>query len=183
MTDEQWLAGLAEFDQWNERIFLALCVMFGIPNSTLDIGCGTGAMVKIARNLGVEAWGVDLLQSNNGYLRKHDLRQPLLLDRKFDLITCIEVAEHIAPEYAETLCKSMKDNISSRGWLVLSAAHPGQQGHQHVNCQPAYYWREKLHALGFMYNQPASIQLSLLLLYASGPLQWIPANTQVFRYQ
>src|SRR5512142_2671543 len=96
LTDEErrWLTGLAEFDRGNRLAFLAICAGFGEPATYLDIGCGTGAMVLAARQLGVDAWGVDILPNESQYVHARNLEQPLDLARTFDLVTSIEVAEH-----------------------------------------------------------------------------------------
>jgi hypothetical protein len=54
-------AQLAPFDGWNERAFCQIVAWMGIPHSYLDLGSGTGAMVNMARKIGIEAYGVDLI--------------------------------------------------------------------------------------------------------------------------
>jgi hypothetical protein len=114
-------AQLAPFDGWNERAFCQIVAWMGIPASHLDLGSGTGAMVNCARKLGSEAYGVDLINGPEHWFITHDLTQPLELSRdafanqtytretqwpalkNFNLITCLEVAEHLPLEAHETL--------------------------------------------------------------------------------
>ena len=53
--------GLAEMDDYNIKHILSLFALIGIPESYLDLGCGTGIMVEMAQKLGVRAYGVDQL--------------------------------------------------------------------------------------------------------------------------
>lgn len=68
----------------------------------------------------------------------HDLRQPLDLQRTFDLVVCTEVIEHIDQEFEVTLLETVRRHAGGR--ILFSAARPGQPGTGHVNCRPAEHW-------------------------------------------
>lgn len=73
------------------------------------------------------------------------LVQPFSLDRRFDLIRCLEVAEHLDAAHADVFAES----IARHGDIVLfSAAIPGQRGTDHVNEQWPSYWIEKFAQVG-----------------------------------
>jgi hypothetical protein len=75
-----------------------------------------------------------------------DISRPLDLGRKFGLVECLEVAEHLPETHADTLV----DTLARHGDVVLfSAAIPGQGGEYHVNEQPLEYWRAKFAARGY----------------------------------
>jgi len=84
-------AQLAPFDGWNERAFCQIVAWMGIPPSYLDLGSGTGAMVNVARKLGSNAYGVDLINGPEHWFIHHDLTTPLRTfedyRQTFDLIT------------------------------------------------------------------------------------------------
>ena len=61
-------------------------------------------------------------------------------DRRFDLVTSLEVAEHIKPENAEKFIASL---CSLGDVVVFFAAIPGQDGTLHYNEQYPDYWIEK----------------------------------------
>src|SRR3990170_4394675 len=109
IEQQTWLEGLKEFDAGNRLALMAVFAAFGEPISYLDVGCGTGAMVKLARQLGIKAHGVDLLLNESEWVRQHDLSYPFEWGWQFDLVTSIEVAEHIQPEFAETFCEFRLD--------------------------------------------------------------------------
>src|SRR3990167_8589311 len=111
LTDQEidnWLNLLAPFDRKNENVILSVFSVLGIPPTYLDIGSGTGAIVNLARKLGSDAIGIDLLPRPDwAHLIEHDLTEPIDLERTFNLITCIEVAEHIPAEHADTFLKNI----------------------------------------------------------------------------
>ena len=67
----------------------------------------------------------------------HDLSTPLNLGRRFDLVTCLEVAEHLPLEAAETFIDSLCRHADV---VVFSAAIPGQGGTGHINERWPSFW-------------------------------------------
>jgi hypothetical protein len=73
------------------------------------------------------------------------------MDRKFDLVVSLEVAEHLPGEHAETYV----DSLTRLGPAVLfSAAVPYQGGTEHVNEQWPDYWVELFERKGFVVLDP-----------------------------
>jgi len=177
---KEWLEGLSAFDKDNTVILFCIFAAFGIPKSYLDVGSGTGVMVNTAEKLGVTTVnGLDQLpRPNHPKLLQVDLRQFQPLPIQYDLVTSIETAEHIEPEYADALVSTIA--MASAKRIVFTAAMPGQIGHGHVNCQPMYYWREKFHNLGFTYNMPETWRLVTLLSNAHHASHHVEANLTVF---
>jgi hypothetical protein len=68
-----------------------------------------------------------------------DLEQPWDLGRKFDLVLCLEVAEHLHENSAAHLVRSLTMHSDL---VVFSAACPNQFGQGHINCQWPVYWQE-----------------------------------------
>lgn len=180
-------AALAGTDGWNERALCALFALWGIPDTYLDLGSGTGAMVNMARRIGVDAYGVDVINGPEHWFVTADLTRPLDLTLRagmpesFALVTCLEVAEHLPERAADTLVATIASHLRVPGGrLIFSAAPPGQGGEHHVNLQPAQYWRDKLYTLGISYRADYTRALHHLWTWTTGPLSWLPANVQVF---
>ena len=175
-----WINGLGPYDGHNERHLLMVLAMTGIPATYLDVGSGTGAMVNVARKLGIEAYGVDQLPRPEGWLSQHDLRYPLQLGRRFDLVTCIEVMEHIPVEYEGVACDSVASHVAEGGILVLTTALPGQAGAGHVTLQAPVHWRAQMYNRGLTYVPSLTLRLSLLWSNMHSPMAYLAANLQVF---
>ena len=115
--------------------------------SVVDIGCGQGAWLKACVENGVETvLGVDgdyvnrdKLRIDQAQFRAADLRQPIQLDRRFDLALCLEVAEHLPAVASLSLVKSL---VAAAPLVIFSAALPGQGGTSHINEQWPYYWEQ-----------------------------------------
>lgn len=126
------------------------------PNSMIDVGCGIGTWLKVAKDLGVkEILGVDgsyvdlkLLKIQSEEFLAKDLRNPFDLNKKFDIGLCLEVAEHLPASSAEifisTLCKHTDI-------VVFSAAIPSQGGQNHINEQWPNYWANLFLLNGFRF--------------------------------
>jgi len=134
----------------------SLVAELGPFTSSLDLGAGAGFYSMALSGLGVEAWAVELAEEAPVFsldyvcVLCHDLRLPLDLGgRTFDLVLCIEVAEHLPESAADTLCDTIA--LHANHLVVFTAAPPGQGGTGHINCQPPCYWRDKLEARGLFH--------------------------------
>jgi len=129
------------------------------PKSLLDVGCGAGAWCRVWGESGVaEVVGADgdyvdrkrLLIDQSAFVAK-DLSQAFDLGRQFDLVTSLEVAEHVATSSSGKFV----DNLARHGKRILfSAAVPGQGGEFHVNEQPLEFWRALFSAKGYRCFDP-----------------------------
>jgi SAM-dependent methyltransferase len=124
------------------------------PLSVVDIGCGVGMWLAVFFEQGVKnILGVDgdyvdrkMLQIPENRFLACDLTKPISLDRRFDLVCCLEVAEHLPPECAGTLI----DTLTCLGPAILfSAAVPYQGGTNHVNEQWPEYWAKLFKEKGY----------------------------------
>ncbi|MFZ1798895.1 MAG: methyltransferase domain-containing protein [Chitinophagaceae bacterium] len=126
------------------------------PKSVVDVGCGLGTFLNIFLQNGVEdiagvdgAW-VDKskLFIPSKYFITADLECPLDFQRKFDLVICLEVAEHLEETFANVLV----DNLCALGDIIIfSSAIKNQGGQNHINEQPFTYWVEKFKQKGFIF--------------------------------
>ena len=148
--DQLWMCSL-EFPQKLKKTL----ELFD-PKTVLDLGCGTGQSLDFFLECGIDVSGIEgssLAKSKARHperIQLFDLNEELNLGKKFDLIWCVEVVEHIQPNYVHNLMKTFS-NHSDR--IVLSAAPPGQGGEGHFNEQPASYWIDLFEQYGFSYDE------------------------------
>ncbi|NQE35342.1 putative glycosyltransferase EpsJ [Microcoleus sp. IPMA8] len=116
-----------------------------LPKSVLDVGCGTGSWLAAFHKLGIaDCLGIDgdyvdrtLLQIPLNQFQSADLKQPLQINRTFDLVISLEVAEHLPATCAENFVDSLTQLAPV---ILFSAAIPFQGGVEHVNEQWPQYW-------------------------------------------
>lgn len=170
------------------RVDSALCLLsafayLGLPTTMLDIGCGKGHLVKVASALGVDSRGVDISidkDSDNSLLSYCDLTKPTGFDT-YDMVLCLEVAEHIEREYASTLVESISTAIGTRSTLLFSAATPGQGGAGHVNEQPHDYWIDLFRGHGIIVKQDSTDHLRHQWSLLAPSAWWYGKNLMVMQ--
>ena len=122
--------------------------------SALDVGCGAAAWLSGYQRLGVaDLLGIDgdyvdrsLLMVDAARFQPRNITQAFDLGRQFDIVQCLEVAEHVPPATSATLV----DNIVRHSKCVLfSAAVPGQGGEDHINERSYAYWRDLFAERGY----------------------------------
>jgi SAM-dependent methyltransferase len=126
------------------------------PTSVIDVGCGIGTWLSVFQDFGVEdILGIDgeyvdrnLLHSHidESKFIAHKLTQPFKINRKFDLVISLEVAEHLPEESADIFVNTL---VSLGDYIVFSAAIPNQGGEDHINEQWPTYWSIKFKQYGF----------------------------------
>lgn len=122
--------------------------------SVLDVGCGYGAFLAVWAELGVPTrvgvegdWiAREALLVPPETVRVRNLEAPLDVEGRFDLVTCLEVAEHLSPQRARGF---VADLVARAPAVLFSAAIPGQGGTGHVNEQWQDYWVRLFRAQGY----------------------------------
>jgi SAM-dependent methyltransferase len=114
-------------------------------SSVADIGCGVGGWLQaFSRNGITDYLGVDgdyvprsMLKIPTDKYLAADLATLPHLDRSFDLVCSLEVAEHLPPESAERFVAVL---AGAAPVVLFSAAVPRQGGTSHLNEQWPTYW-------------------------------------------
>jgi hypothetical protein len=122
--------------------------------SLLDVGTGRGDWLSAALNLGLnDVIGIDgiklpdnQLSCNSSLILKRNLAETFNLERKFDVVICFEVAEHLPYTSAYKLIESISKHTDL---CFFGAAIPGQNGQGHINCQWPEYWQSIFNKFGF----------------------------------
>jgi len=125
------------------------------PRSIVDVGCGRGAWLRVAAELGVpQVAGIDgeyvdrrNLWTPAEQFRAEDLRSPFQTGNCYDLALCLEVAEHLPKSAAGPLVAAP---VSAAPVVLFSAAIPGQPGTRHINPRFPEYWSKGFAEHGYV---------------------------------
>jgi SAM-dependent methyltransferase len=123
------------------------------PGSVLDAGCAMGFLVEALVKRGVDAHGIDVSEyaisqaheSVRERCRVQSLTEPL--ERRYDLITCIEVIEHIPPEDSDAAIANL---CAATDRLLLSSTPDDFAEATHLNVQPPEAWSAAMAREGFL---------------------------------
>jgi hypothetical protein len=150
-----------EFFEYIERGSIASAKQFCtflIPllnvRSVLDVGCGRGAWLREWQDAGVTiAQGVDgpYVCQQSLLIPAHDftavdLTKKFDMQRRYDLVSSLEVAEHLPPSCSEAFISSL---VTHADLVLFSAATPGQGGENHINERPLSFWQDIFRAQGY----------------------------------
>ena len=96
--------------------------------TALDVGCGAGLLAEPLARLGAEVTGLDATPEVIAVAREHAAAMGLEIDYRlgdvqelqgqYDLITCMEVIEHVAD--AAAFVKALAKRLAPGGLLVMS---------------------------------------------------------------
>ena len=136
-------------------------VLFEIfkPKSVVDVGCGTGLLLKYFQSKGVSINGYEgewidrELISNNitddslisiiDFENLNDIPE----NKSFEMCICLEVAEHVSLSQSEKFVNFISQHSEL---IVFSAAIPNQGGFNHINEQWGEFWDIKFKNLGYI---------------------------------
>lgn len=144
---------------WVDEGALKQLVKMSDAKTFLDIGCGPGGQIEIAKGLGLQAYGLDgdpvMAENPNVQLCDFSITKvgpetikSLPESGFFDIGWSIEFLEHVNSEFvpnfmpAFALCK----------YVVVTHATPGQGGFHHVNEQLFDYWEKIFKEYGLDYS-------------------------------
>lgn len=163
--DKKFYSRIAPGSHKSANCIVPIVMTMAHPNSVIDFGCGTGSWLRAFREIGgiEDLHGMDFGQVDGTQLeikpeqfQQIDLTQPLNIGRRFDLAITLEVAEHLPPEASAQFV----ENITRHADVVLfSAAIPGQQGDNHINCHYPSYWAKHFATHNFLCFDPIRPQV------------------------
>jgi SAM-dependent methyltransferase len=127
------------------------------PRRVFDAGCAMGLLVESFWDRGVEAHGRDvsvyaLSQARadiRQYCQQGSIADPLIAggEVQYDLVTCIEVLEHMPPEAAYGAIAAMTQAAPR---IVFSSSPTDLAEPTHINVRPTLYWLQLFAEFGFL---------------------------------
>jgi len=131
------------------------------PKRILDIGCAKGFLVKAFRDIGIEAYGVDISKyclstapkDVKGYLIRSDLESSKLPfhDDSFDFVTLLVTIEYI--NNTENVLLETSRVVKSGGYLLLKTLiKEDAKDEFRINIHPKIFWINKFADYNFIYT-------------------------------
>lgn len=125
------------------------------PASVLDAGCAMGFLVEALRERDVPTWGVDISPyaihhvhpGVREFCRVGSVVEPF--ERRFDLIVCIEVLEHLPKAEGERAIANLCNHADD---VLFSSTPSDFTEATHVNVQSAEYWAEQFARGGLFHD-------------------------------
>jgi SAM-dependent methyltransferase len=113
----------------------------------LDVGCGRGWMLDYAESLGLNAYGLEIVPElcKDPRVRPMKSAESLPVNAQYDIVTCLDVLEHLAPEQVDDAIEELH-RVSER-FIVLSIPHwpcPWNGIETHLSVHPRSWWEKKL---------------------------------------
>ncbi len=164
MYDFEWHKNLGDRTTYSAETMVDILRSFVDLDAVLDVGCGDGRWLSVCRAkgagviAGVEGPWTDMarLLVPGDAVAIRNLAETFDLGRRFSLVISLEVAEHIAGQYAEVFI----DNLIRHGDVILfGAAVPYQNGYRHINERWQSYWADLFAARGFEAFDPLRSQI------------------------
>ncbi|NTU98563.1 class I SAM-dependent methyltransferase [Candidatus Falkowbacteria bacterium] len=183
--DSRFFKNTIEFEGPSAKAVVDILLQHFNPKSVIDIGAGCGIYLKEFFTSGVDILGYDgspAAQENSligNDLKIHDLTKPLRLDRQFDLVLCIEVAEHLDKQFAETLVETL---VNLGSLIIFTAATPGQGPVSigHINEQPHDFWIDLFAQKGFRHDRTTSEEIKAEM-EEKNVVWWVSKNIMIFK--
>lgn len=145
--------------------------------SVIDVGCASGNLISLMKREfnHLDVSGVEYFDYHKNYAPKEivekinfiDIRDPLppvLSDRKFDIVICTEVGEHIDPAFCDQFLENIK-SLVGKILIMTWSSHGGLKEpefdpyHQHLNPLTLDEFISLMSSKGFMLDPTSSIQL------------------------
>ena len=126
-----------------------------LPIKTMvDVGCGPGGMVQVAKEMGLDAYGIDGDETVSPDVL-YDFDDGPLEIENVDLAWSIEFLEHIEEKYLDNVFSVFKK------CKYVFCTHNEKPGPWHYNCRPNEYWLEVFDSYGFRYDAEMTGQIKL----------------------
>jgi SAM-dependent methyltransferase len=152
---KEWFTARESAARSSAETILPFVLQVVQPRSVVDVGCGLGSWLAVARDLGTERiLGVDgpyvdrtSLQIPRDRFLARDLSAEFSIDESFDLALCLEVAEHLPSTSASRFVAEL---VQLAPAVLFSAAVPFQGGTGHQNEQWPAYWARLFRQHGYV---------------------------------
>lgn len=121
-------------------------------STLLDIGCGTGRLIPILRQEGIDAHGVDISENApDPHIKEFVTFSPIHLmefDRKFDVGICTDVMEHIPTGCVEETLERIHRYCKYVVYAIATTPSSMFDDVLHLTVFPRHWWERQLEEFG-----------------------------------
>jgi SAM-dependent methyltransferase len=176
--------GLDQTKRWYAGFMRMIARELPSTGRHVDAGCGHGGIVQLIGERGLDSCGFDtsewmIEQAQQAgvvdHLRVGDLESDIPFDGDFDLITCLEVLEHL--EHPDRALGVMARRLAPGGRLIATTPNlhpripwpdPLESDPTHVSVHRPDWWGERVQAAGLVPRR-VSTYIALPLLWRVSP--------------
>ena len=151
-------------DHWRDFFMSVADRLIGAfaPATVLDVGCARGLLVQALAVQGVDSRGLDI--SEHAVASAHeDVRDRLAvasatrpIDGRYDLVTCIEVLEHMSEADAQLAIDRLTE-VTDR--VLFSSSPEDHDEPTHINTNPAEAWAAWFAERGFFRRTDVDVSM------------------------
>lgn len=159
----------------NDAFYLAACIydLFR-PKTVIDIGCGGGALGRMLQEKDIKVLGIDKqIPARIPYIQADLARSFPVVEQKFDVAICLELAEHLPADKGGALVAWL---ITLAPIVVFAAGIPRQGGYGHINEQ----WQSEWALLFRYYNYFPHTNIRNMLWNHQSISPWYLQDTLIY---
>jgi len=130
--------------------------------SMIDIGCGPGGQILVAKNIGIEnAIGIDGFPGNHREKGVKIILHDFTVSKydhnknKYDLAWSCEFVEHVEERFIPNYLNSFR----VCKYVAMTFAPEGKAGYHHVNCKDQKYWLDVMEEHGFLLDEATTEEM------------------------
>lgn len=141
------------------------------PQKVLDIGCAKGYLVRMLKEKGLAAWGVDISEyavasassKAKPYLGRVDVEEENLpfQDRFFDLVISISTFEHLRLTRLPFTLSEIRRVLKTNGLLIINVPNSlnkvESEKREHITMLSRKNWTKLIEGSGFYYRPKLSV--------------------------
>lgn len=135
------------------------------PKTHIDVGCALGMLVSAMRDMGVESYGIDgssyaienAIVPARRFVKNLSIQDldPSNIGQRYDLVTCVEVVEHIPAEYEDYAI----DVLCALGDTIFFSSTDDDSEPTHCNTHELSYWIDKFVSRGYINTSDVFTQI------------------------
>lgn len=126
------------------------------PKTHIDVGCAMGILMYTMGKRGVRSYGVEVsdyaVENAHPLVKRNIWNTDILdidisaIDVKYDIVTCIEVIEHIPERWEDHVL----DLLCAYSDIVFLSSELNFDEPTHVNVKPLAYWKGSMQDRGYI---------------------------------